>query len=196
MPRSDCRFARYFVTRLTGSLSRQRFQRSGMSSPVSRLNGRRKPLGAFGIRIVGRGHAQVHDRVALGHARAWASSSTASRKRFTRPSSRPASAPFSIFVTSYGARLARDRRGTWRARSACSASRASRRSRSRRRPSGRRSRPSLRVLHAVDDGAVAARGFAEAAAVLARGERAELAVDEGHDLLREVVGVVADAPRS
>ena len=44
----------------------------------------------------------------------------------------------------------------------------------------------------VDDRAVAARGLAEAAAMLARGERAELPVDEGDDLLDQVVGVVAD----
>src|SRR5258708_14254162 len=48
------------------------------------------------------------------------------------------------------------------------------------------------VLHAVEDRAVAPRGFAEAAAVLAAREGAELAVDEGDDLAREVVGVVAD----
>ena len=35
--------------------------------------------------------------------------------------------------------------------------------------------PVLRVLHAVDDRTVAARRLAEAAAVLARGQRAELA---------------------
>ena len=52
--------------------------------------------------------------------------------------------------------------------------------------------PVLRVLHAVDDRAVAAGGFAEAAAVLAAGEGAEFAVDEGDDFAREVVGVVAD----
>ncbi len=42
--------------------------------------------------------------------------------------------------------------------------------------------PVLRVFHPVDDRAVAARRLAEAAAMLARGERAELAVDEGNDL--------------
>src|SRR3990172_3078337 len=52
--------------------------------------------------------------------------------------------------------------------------------------------PVLRVLHAVEDGPVAAGGFAEAAAVLAAGEGAEFAVHEGDDLAREVVGVVAD----
>jgi hypothetical protein len=44
----------------------------------------------------------------------------------------------------------------------------------------------------VDDRAVAARGLAEAAAVVARGQRAELAVHERDDLLDDVVGVVAD----
>ena len=44
----------------------------------------------------------------------------------------------------------------------------------------------------MDDGAVAARALAEAAAVIARGERAELRVDEGHELLRQVVGIAAD----
>src|SRR6185436_236837 len=52
--------------------------------------------------------------------------------------------------------------------------------------------PVLRVLHAVDDRAVAARGLAEAAATLPARERAELAVDERNDLAREVVRVVAD----
>src|SRR4029077_4363435 len=55
--------------------------------------------------------------------------------------------------------------------------------------------PVPRVLHGVNDRAVAARGLAEAAAVLARGEGAELAVDERDDLAREVVGVVADRGR-
>ena len=55
--------------------------------------------------------------------------------------------------------------------------------------------PVLRVLHAVDDRAVAARRLAEAAAMLARGERAELAVDERDDLARQVVGVAADRRR-
>ena len=55
--------------------------------------------------------------------------------------------------------------------------------------------PVLRVLHAVDHRAVAAGGLAEAAAVLAARERAELAVDEGDDLARQVVGVVADGGR-
>jgi hypothetical protein len=47
----------------------------------------------------------------------------------------------------------------------------------------------------VQDGAVAARGLAEAGAVLARGERAELAVDERQDLARQVVGIGADGAR-
>ena len=55
--------------------------------------------------------------------------------------------------------------------------------------------PGLRVLHAVDDRAVAARGLAEAAAMLAAGERAELAIDERHQLARQVVGVIADRGR-
>ena len=52
--------------------------------------------------------------------------------------------------------------------------------------------PVLRILHAVDDRAVAAGGLAEAAAVLPARERAETAVNEGNDLAREVVGVVSD----
>ena len=52
--------------------------------------------------------------------------------------------------------------------------------------------PVLRVFHAVDDRAVAARGLAEAAAVIARGERAELAIDEGDELARQIIGVIAD----
>ena len=55
--------------------------------------------------------------------------------------------------------------------------------------------PVLRILHAVDDRAVAARALAEAAAMLARGEGAELGVDQGNELLREVVGVAADRRR-
>src|SRR5258705_13499697 len=53
----------------------------------------------------------------------------------------------------------------------------------------------LRILHRVDDRAVAAGGLSEATAVLARGEGAELAIDEGNDLLRQVVGVRADRRR-
>src|SRR5262245_36006882 len=52
--------------------------------------------------------------------------------------------------------------------------------------------PVAGVLHAVEDGAVAAGRLAEAAAVLARGSRAELAVDERNDLARQVVGVITD----
>src|SRR3954453_20152261 len=52
--------------------------------------------------------------------------------------------------------------------------------------------PVPRVLHRVEDRAVAAGGLAEAAAVLARGESAEFAVEEGNDLAREVVGVIPD----
>src|SRR5438552_13982516 len=47
--------------------------------------------------------------------------------------------------------------------------------------------PVLRVLHAVDDRAIAPGGLAEAAAVRARGERAELAVDKRNQLAREIV---------
>src|SRR5262249_31190022 len=50
----------------------------------------------------------------------------------------------------------------------------------------------LRVLQAVDDGAVAAGGLAEAAAVLAARERAELAVDERNELAGDVIGVGAE----
>src|SRR5207244_7230342 len=52
--------------------------------------------------------------------------------------------------------------------------------------------PGFRVLHAVDDRAVAAGCFSDAAAVLGRGERPELAVDEWNDLAREIVRVIAD----
>ena len=52
--------------------------------------------------------------------------------------------------------------------------------------------PVLGVFHAVDDGAVAARGLAETASMLARGQRAELAVDEGDDFPGQVVGIAAD----
>ncbi len=52
--------------------------------------------------------------------------------------------------------------------------------------------PVFRVLHAVDDGPVTSGRFAEAAAVLAARERAELAVDEGDDLAREVIRIVTD----
>src|SRR5690606_12375317 len=52
--------------------------------------------------------------------------------------------------------------------------------------------PGLGVAHAMDDRAVAAGRLAEAAAMLARGERAELAVDEGDEFARQVVGVATD----
>src|SRR5712691_3335099 len=52
--------------------------------------------------------------------------------------------------------------------------------------------PGFRVLHPVEDRGVAAGGFSEAAAVLASGERPELAVDERNDLAREIVRVIAD----
>ncbi len=55
--------------------------------------------------------------------------------------------------------------------------------------------PMLRILHAVDDGPVSARRFAEAAAVIARRERAEFAVDERDQLARQVVSIVADGRR-
>ena len=55
--------------------------------------------------------------------------------------------------------------------------------------------PGRRVLHAVKHRAVAPGGFAEAAAVIARSERAELAVDERHELSRQIVGVAADRAR-
>jgi hypothetical protein len=47
----------------------------------------------------------------------------------------------------------------------------------------------------MHDGAVSAGGFAEAAAMLAAAERAELAIDEGNQLAREIVGVVSDRRR-
>ena len=52
--------------------------------------------------------------------------------------------------------------------------------------------PVPRIAHAVDDRAVSAGGLAEAAAMLARGERAEFAIDEGYDLAHEIVGIAAD----
>jgi len=52
-------------------------------------------------------------------------------------------------------------------------------------------RPSTAVFHAVDDRAVAAGGFAEAAAVVAVREGAELASTKGCSRVR-LVGVVAD----
>jgi hypothetical protein len=55
--------------------------------------------------------------------------------------------------------------------------------------------PRARVLHTVHDRAVAARRLAEAAAVLARRERAELLVDERHELARQVIRVAADRRR-
>src|SRR5688500_8752065 len=50
--------------------------------------------------------------------------------------------------------------------------------------------PVLRVLHAVEDRAVAARGLAEAAAMLPVCVGAELAIDEWNDLAREVISVI------
>src|SRR6266496_4287947 len=55
--------------------------------------------------------------------------------------------------------------------------------------------PVFRILHAVDDRAVAARRLAEAASVLARGQRAELAVDERNELAGEVIRVIPDGGR-
>jgi hypothetical protein len=52
--------------------------------------------------------------------------------------------------------------------------------------------PMLRVFHAVDDRPVAPGRFAEAAAMVARGERAELAIDERDDFARQVIGIGAD----
>src|SRR5690606_16803941 len=55
--------------------------------------------------------------------------------------------------------------------------------------------PAARVLHAVNDRAVAARGLTETAAVLAARLRAQLAVDERHELARQVVRIAADRAR-
>src|SRR5262249_42454127 len=55
--------------------------------------------------------------------------------------------------------------------------------------------PVPRVLHSMNDGAVAAGRFAETAAMLAARQRAELAIDERNDLPREIVRVVPDRRR-
>ena len=52
--------------------------------------------------------------------------------------------------------------------------------------------PVSRVLHPVDHRSVTARGFAEAAAVLARGKRAKFTVDERNELANQIVRVPAD----
>src|SRR5487761_847930 len=52
--------------------------------------------------------------------------------------------------------------------------------------------PVAGVAHAMDDRSVAPRGLAEAAAMVARGERAELAVDEGNQLSGQVIGITPD----
>ena len=52
--------------------------------------------------------------------------------------------------------------------------------------------PMLSVFHAMNDRAIAARRFAEAAAVIAAAKRAELAIDERNELARQVIGVVTD----
>ena len=137
------RFARCSPTRLTGSCACQRLQRASISSPVSRLNGSAEAVGRPRVRVVGRRHAQVHDRVALGR-----------RELVLRPHLPRGSA-------ARGRRRARGRSPSrWPARASYAAGRAlrravpgelvqrvrpvvrSRRSRSRRRPSGPRSRPS------------------------------------------------------
>ncbi len=55
--------------------------------------------------------------------------------------------------------------------------------------------PVLRVFHAVNHRAVAARRLAEAAAVVARGQRAEFAVDERNQLAGQVVRIRAQRRR-
>jgi hypothetical protein len=55
--------------------------------------------------------------------------------------------------------------------------------------------PAARVLHAVNDRAVAAGRLAETAAMRTAGQGAELPVDEGNDLTGEVVRVTADRRR-
>src|SRR4029079_6776380 len=52
--------------------------------------------------------------------------------------------------------------------------------------------PGLGIAHPVDHRAVAAGGLAEHAAMLARRERPELAIDVRHDLARQIVGVAPD----
>ena len=53
--------------------------------------------------------------------------------------------------------------------------------------------PIFRVLHAVNHRAVATRRLAEAAAVVARSQRAEFAIDEWHQFLGQVVRIGARA---
>jgi len=52
--------------------------------------------------------------------------------------------------------------------------------------------PMLRVFHAMDDGPVPARGFAETPAMLARREGPEFAIDKGNQLADKIVRVVAE----
>src|SRR5690606_23907110 len=51
------------------------------------------------------------------------------------------------------------------------------------------------VAHAVQHRAIAAGRLAEASAVLARGQRTELAIHQRNDLADQVIGVIADRRR-
>ncbi len=55
--------------------------------------------------------------------------------------------------------------------------------------------PVLCVTHRMDDGAIPAGRLAEQAAVIARGKRAEFAIDERNELARQVVRIAADRRR-
>ena len=193
-PCSDASAALCLPTMWIGSCAASASSASS-TSPVSRLTGSRKPSGALRIGIVGGRHATF----IIACTSAVVSFSfvhTASRKRLTRPSSRP-SAP----LRAWSRPARRCARGARRPPVAVELVQ-------RARPVGEIAEvevrvarmigdraPVLRVLHAVDDRAVAAGRLAEAAAMVARGERAELAIDERDDLARQVVGVAADRRR-
>src|SRR5216683_2606403 len=100
-----------------------------------------------------------------------------SRKRLTRPSSRPSARPFRQLVERVRPVVPVDEVEIRIARMV-----------------GNRT-PMLRIFHAVDDGPVTARGFAEAAAMVARGERAEFVVEVRDQLASQVVRVVANGRR-
>jgi hypothetical protein len=178
-----------------GSFASQFFQRASMRSPVSRWNGTRKPFGAVGS---GSYVAAMHRFITV-----WPSVApsffflrSSARKRAMRPSSKPsasfadASARTSIGpALRFGLRELGER--VERVRPVARIDEVEVRV---ARVVGDRT-PRLWIQHAVDDRAVAARALAEAAAVVARRQGAELRVDEGNELLRQVVGVAADRRR-
>src|SRR5439155_1719174 len=153
-----------------------------------------KAVGRCRIRIVGRRHAQVHDAVPLGH-----------RQLRLLPHGReePLHAP--VVQAAPG--------GLRSARRVVASRLLSSRAVLRQLVQGVRPivpvdeveirvtrmvgdrAPGRGVLHAVKHRAVAPGGFAEAAPVIARSERAELAVDKWHELSRQIVGVAADRAR-